>query len=102
MNLSNRRRDDIPFIGSDPEDMYYETESGEVFDMTEKQFYPDFESWWDEFQGFAFRSEAIVDDIKVGDVKSIKEWMRLAFLAGQLLGYEECAAFGTNNVEYDV
>jgi hypothetical protein len=102
MNLSNRRRDDIPFIGSDPEDMYYESESGKVFDMTENRFFPDFDSWWEEFHGFAFRSEIIMDDIREGKVESVKEWMRLAFLAGQMLGYEECAAFGINNVEDDV
>ena len=43
--LSRRRMDDVPFIGSDPEDFYYETTSGKVFDMTENRFFPDFDSW---------------------------------------------------------
>ena len=99
--LSRRRMDDVPFIGSDPEDLYYETVSGKVFDMTER-FYPDFDDWWNEFQGFALLCEAVMDDIKEGKMESVKEWMQMAFLAGKMLGYEECAAFGTNTVEYDV
>jgi hypothetical protein len=66
-NLSRRRIDDIPFIGGDLHDsMYYETESDKVFDMTER-FYPDFNTWWNELQGFSIRSEAIAEDVKEGD-----------------------------------
>lgn len=92
MSLSSRRRDDVPFIGSDPEDFYYQTESGGVFDMTNHKFFADFDEWWNDASGYCLRCETILGDIREGNIDAIKEWMQLAFLDGERLGYEECCA----------
>ena len=98
-DLSQRRMDDVPFIGSD--DMHYEFESGGKFVVD--KFYASFEDWYDEQIGYGFRSEMIIDAIKTGDVEETIKYINTAWELGRKLGYEEASAFGCdNNVEYDV
>jgi hypothetical protein len=78
MSLSERRKDDVPFIGSD--DFYYETESGKIFDQTLEA---PFEQWYNESQGFAVRSELIISEVRPKDPIILKEWLNAAFVAGQ-------------------
>jgi hypothetical protein len=93
MSLSERRRNDIPFIGGDiHDDMYYLTDSGKYFDMTEEPFYPDFESWYSALHGFVVRSEMIVEDVRECDTAAVKGWLEMAFAAGYQLGYETACA----------
>lgn len=86
-NLSERRKDDVPFIGSD--DMYYETESGKVFDLTEDTPYRCFDDWYNELRGYSYRSEWIHNDIDIKDHDAALEWLKQAFQVGYLLGKKD-------------
>ena len=78
MSLSERRKDDVPFIGSD--DMYYETESGKIFDQTTDSL---FDKWYNEHLGFSFRSEWIQGDVKPDNPDMLNYHLHQAFEAGK-------------------
>lgn len=106
-NLFEKWKYDVPFIGFSHEDFHYETKDGKTFisepDMyKENKFYSEFDEWFNEQTGYSFRSEYILDCIESGNVNAVIEYMKVAWELGRKLGYEEYAAFGPEQREYDV